>query len=149
MKVGDTLEAAIWLDGCETPEMRALFMKTGRQAFEDTGAVIGPVTWVEKYPGEDRVPPVPDHVQGPDVRLLVVEATVIALSSPDSMFLDELEPDDLRRLRRITRRAYAKMFPKRALLTDRQCDTLINDLGPDSAAEALQAGEADVARVLH
>lgn len=55
-------------------------------------------------PGDERVPGVPDHIQGQDVRLLVGEAlvlgrkTVLKLNS----FLNDLDPKDLTRLRQIT-----------------------------------------------
>ena len=142
---GDTVECAIWVDGRETAEQRQQFehdvqeaMVNGQRAH---GAILGPVTWTEKRPGEQRVPPVPEHIAGPDVRLLVAEARVIGLvanlNNPVG-FVHELEPDDHALLRRITRREYQKQYPGQPRLTDRQCDTLINDLGPDAALETLR-----------
>ena len=63
-------------------------------------------------------------------------------------FLAELEPSDLARLRRITRAAYARAFPWRRPLTDRQADTIICDLGPEAALDSLSAGRVDVMRTL-
>ena len=68
---------------------------------------------------------------------------------PTSWFTDDLGSDDLARLRRVTREAYARLFPVRSRLTDRQCDTIINDLGPEAAADALRRGMADITPVLH
>lgn len=163
VRVGDTLESAIWLDGTEKPEQVAMHklnvQQTLEQANEASGAVTGPIRWSEKKPGDERVPEVPDHIQGDDVRLLVAECDVLNVRPSESKFLAELEPGDLRRLRKITRDAHKtwwrKTFPRHAWPrpSDRQCDTLINDLGPDVAYEALQKGwtrlAGDEAETLH
>jgi len=147
--VGDTLEAAIWIDGRETIEDRVRFQKDVIASLETYcarhGRAIGPVTWVEKKPGEPRVPPVPAHIKGPLVRLLVAEAPVIAepgIKIVRPGFVHDLEPNDAALLRRITRKQYRKAYPDRRRypdLTDRQADTLINDLGPDAALATLRA----------
>jgi hypothetical protein len=146
MKPGDTVECAIWMDGRETPEQRQQFEKDVQIAMVEGqaqhGAILGPVIWAEKQPGDDRVPPVPEHIAGPNVRLLVAEARVIGLvaniNNPVG-FVHDLEPDDHALLRRITRRQYEVQYPGQLRLTDRQCDTLINDLGPDAALATLQS----------
>ncbi len=147
--VGDTLEAAIWLDGRETIENRVRFQKDVIAQLEAYcaryGRAIGPVTWCEKKPGDMRVPPVPSHIQGPNVRLLVAEAPVVAepgikIAKPG--FVHDLEPNDAALLRRITKKQYRKAYPDRRRypdLTDRQADTLINDLGPDAALDTLRS----------
>lgn len=150
VRVGDTLETAIWLTGMESEILKARFKADAKKAMENAnkfnGVVTGPLRWTEKRPGEDRVPPVPDHIQGPDVRLLVAEADVLNVLGPESKFLAELEPADLTRLRKITREAH-KLWWRRNMpgrryerITDRQADTLINDLGPEVAYEALRKG---------
>ena len=113
-------------------------METARQQ----NTALTPLRGTEKRPGDDRVPPVPDHIQGPDVLLLVAEADVQVLMGYDpGNFLAELEPRDLGRLRGITRAAYARRYPVRAPLTNPQCDTLINDLGLDAALASLEHGQ--------
>ncbi len=157
MNPGEVLETAMWADGTETVEQLAKFETDIREQLawfaENEGVIIGPLVIAVKKPGDDRVPQVPDHIAGPDVRLLVGEAKVVCRAPHfdigESRFVDELEPNDLNRLRAITRKGYARAFPRRVRLTDRQCDTIINDLGPDAALDALRAGEADVLRVLH
>jgi len=152
VKVGDVLETAIWADGRETAEQRQRFKRDMGVALNQiaSGLVLGPIIFTEKRPGDERVPEVPDHIQGPDVRLLIAEAIVIArlpdLNVQQGAFIAELEPDDLARLRRITRMSYALQKPFMVPLTDRQCDTIINDLGPDAALDTLRAG---LAKVLH
>ena len=151
---GSMFEFALWADGTEKPEVLAQFDADVNEAFANVAArhnvVLGPVKRSTKRPGEDRVPDVPKRLQGPDVRLLVAEAQVIctAPANSNNLFLSELEPKDLRRLRVITRAAYAKVFPKAKPLTDRQCDTLVSDLGPDAALDTLRGQEPDVLRVL-
>lgn len=145
---GDVLESAIWLDGTETVAERARFANDVAEAMRAWGRrhgrEIGPVTWIEKRPGDDRVPPVPDHIAGPNVRLLVAEAMIVTegpIQRAKVGFVDDLEPSDAALLRRVTRRAYRRQYPNRRThpdLTDRQCDTLINDLGPDAAVETLR-----------
>lgn len=155
MNIGDTLDAALWIDGRETAEQRRRFEIDVSAALaegqEEHGVIIGPVIWTEKKPGEERVPPVPDHIQGPDVRLLVGTAKVIAFMPVfgESRFYDDLEPDDQERLRRITRKAYKRDFPGYPRLTDRQCETLINDLGPEAGLDALRANDTDIRKVLN
>ena len=145
MKPGDVLENSIWMNGDETAEMRARYKSDVEMLMEETrvhaGFVLGPVTWSVKRPGEDRVPPVPDHIQGPDVTLLVGEAPIYAVEPPQGHFVtDELEKSDLMKLRKATRKAYRKQYPGRITLSDAQCDTVINDLGPEVAMEELRRG---------
>lgn len=146
MKPGQTVETAMWLDGNETPAQAAQFRQDVLTAMLEVarqqGMALSPLRWTEKHPGDDKVPEVPDHIQGPDVRLLVAEADVMACLEKVGVgnFLAELEPRDLMRLRRVTRKAYAKQFPMYHPLTDRQADTLINDLGPDAALASLETG---------
>lgn len=154
-EIGSVLECAIWLDGRETPTDRRQFeadVRTSMQAqAARDGIRIGPMTWTEKKPGEARVPPPPDHITGPNVRLLVGEAIVTGheiVVWQKVGFVDDLEPRDLEILRRITRKKYAEEYPLHALsngpLTDRQCDTLINDLGPDVAVSTLESARAEI-----
>lgn len=70
--VGDLLECAIWLDGTETEQQVKDWKERDcisalTQMAAGSMVIIGPVDYEIKYPGEDRVPPVPDHVSGPDV----------------------------------------------------------------------------------
>ena len=146
MKPGDVLEAAIWLDGRETAEHRTLYEADLQEQLARAGnlhgMVIGPLMWAEKRLGEDRVPKVPDHIVGPDVRLLVAEARVVC-RMPDytdagGSFVHELDPADLARLRAITRHAHAWRKPGERRLTDAECDAVIEEIGPDSALRTLK-----------
>lgn len=143
MKTGDVIESAIWLSGDESAEDRRRFEADVTHALTELcdhfGFLHGPVMFVEKRPGDDRVPPVPDHIQGQRVRLLVAEAEVVSRKpeqTPDS-FVANLEPDDLRRLREITQRAYMRQFRGRRL-TDGQLDEVIEGIGPDAALDCLR-----------
>ena len=146
MSPGDTLETAIWVDGNETPaqwqQFKADVLEQMTAEVAASGYAISPLRWRTKKPGDERVPARPPHVDGPDVRLLVGEATVMPALS--SNFLADLEPKDLTLLRGITRRAYARQYPAQPPLSDRQADTLINDLGPDAAVAALERGLATI-----
>lgn len=139
LRPGDVLEIAIWLDGTETPALRARFDKDLCTNLAEMagieGMIIGPLIMAEKRPGEDRVPKVPDHIQGPDVRLLVGEARVICrqpfFALPGS-FVGDLDRKDLARLREITRRAAPEQ------LSDMECERIIEEIGPAAAIEALR-----------
>jgi hypothetical protein len=148
LKIGEVIEAAIWLNGEETHEMRLQFALDLRAGLESTaaenGVAIGPFTETIKRPGDDRVPPVPDNVQGIDVRLLVFEATVIGAALADEgNFIAELEPSDLERLRQIARRAFARLNPDKPPLSIERCDEFINQNGPDIALAALRQQVGD------
>ena len=140
---GDALETAIWLDGAETRRQVACFERdicaklaeiAGRE-----GVIIGPLLMTEKRPGEDRVPQVPDHVQGMNVRLLVGEAAVLGPAfKSEGAFVADLEPKDLERLRTILRRVHQAYNPGKPELSQDKCDEYINQNGPDAALEALR-----------
>lgn len=144
MNIGETVEiCAIWLAGTETPEHFRQFHADVDEALKSQAGRynLSPITWTEKKPGEDRVPPVPAHIDGPNVRLLVGEAVIVSLRQSMKTpvgFVHDLEPNDRALLRRITRRVRKRMFPYEGEITDRQCDTVINDLGPDAALETLK-----------
>lgn len=144
MRLGDTMEAAIWLAGTETPEQRTRYEADVRKAISrasrDSGLIHGPVVFTELKPGDARVPEVPAHITGPDVRLLVAEADAVdhLVVIERSGFVSDLDPIDLERLRLITRRQHERSEPGAARLTDEQADSIIEALGPDAAADAVR-----------
>lgn len=145
LAAGRLIETAIWLDGTETDEdMRRWKEETIPASIRDVErrdkVLTGPITFTEKRPGDDRVPPVPKHIHGPNVRLLVAEAMVVGAAKPiiEVGFIGDLTDEDLVKLRRLTRGAYAKQNPTHPALTDRQCDQIINMLGPQSAVATLR-----------
>jgi len=144
MRIGDVIESAIWITGDEAPALREQYKNDVCRAIDDLcaehGFEHGPVQFIEKLPGSNRVPPAPDHVQGSRVRLLVAEASLVGVSVATShgSFVANLEKKDLERLRTITRRAWAKTHPD-DVLTDKQCDDYIEELGPDTAVDMIRA----------
>lgn len=141
---GDMFEMAIWLNGEETPEnVKRWKEETCKNAVSDAEAehnvIIGPVSFLIKRPGEDRVPQVPDHIKGIDVRLLVAQATVFAFKptlNDGPGFIHDVEPNDLAVLRKATREAHSKRYPGQRL-NNKQCDQIINSLGPEVALKTL------------
>lgn len=145
MKLGDTITASIWLDGRETPAMRAEYEMQVADAMNelcnDKGFRHGPLRFEEKLPKSDpRVPEVPDHIQGPDVRLLIGEADIVGLVVIETgrAFIGDLDRLDLERLRHITRKSFVESNPGQ-ILTDMECDDVIEELGPEAAYEAIRS----------
>ena len=144
MKLGVIIESAVWLDGRETAEDRERFEEDVRNAIHTVctgeGWLHTPVKFAEKHPFDDDVPDVPDHVQGYRVRLLIGAAEVTGKapeSKPDS-FVANLDRKDLVRLRRMTRDAHAKSMYGDWVLSDRECDKVIEECGPEAALAALR-----------
>lgn len=156
MKAGDIAEVAIWMTGTETPEhlhhWKTVICRTiAEEAERQHHVTLGPWTFAEKRPGEDRVPPVPDHVHGPDVRLLVAEAKIgpgRPVILKESGFVADLDKNDLERLRIITRRVHARKAPGDRL-SDRHCDQIIEALGPETAVKTLSDDRIARRRHLH
>lgn len=145
MKPGETFESAIWLDGCETPEMvrqfKADVVDTIDRTCVENHLLRAPVRFIEKKPGDNRVPPVPDHIQGLDVRLLVGEADITGYAPRPTKraFVSELEQKDLDQLRAATRHAF-EVNNSGQSITDMQCDDVIEELGPETALRTLGSG---------
>jgi hypothetical protein len=135
MKIGDLAECAIWLDGTESEAMLkqwATDCPYVMASSQEPKLKLGPVAFEIKRPGEDRVPQVPGHVKGPEVRLLVATAEVIGFERPAPSFLNELSEADLVKLRAATRKAHGKKLP------DSVCDQIIERLGPVAATQDMR-----------
>lgn len=137
MKPGDTIENAVWVSGSESPGALERYEAMVRESFaaasDEYHIVLGPMRTLVKRPGDDRVPPVPDRITGPDVRLIVYEADVLCRAPEVNTrhFVGDLEPKDLERLREVVRR-------RAPHLTDLECDDVIEQLGPEAAIATLE-----------
>lgn len=146
LNIGMPIEVSVWLTGRETPNQIDAFKKDCAEEVTAFGVmnnvVMGAPVFTEKRPGEDRVPQVPLHIHGPDVRMLICEALVVAertMIVKSSGFVQDLDLVDLAKLREITRRAHQKARPIEMPLTDVQCDAIIEELGPTAALRTLGA----------
>lgn len=134
---GDLVECAIWLDGRESDAMlrqwkadAAYLMANGQEPV----LKLGPVSFEIKRPGGERVPPVPERISGPDVRLLIATAEVIGFETArKASFIGDLAEVDLVKLRGLTRRQHGH----RGSLSDAQCDQIIERIGPVAAGQVL------------
>ena len=141
MRIGQVVEASIWMTGDEAPELRTRYEQDVRAAISELctteGFAHGPVTFMEKRPEDDRVPEAPDHIQGSRVRLLVAEAELVgmAVQTSKGSFVANLDKKDLSRLRTITRREALTVGKK---LTDQELDEYLEQFGPEAAVEALR-----------
>jgi hypothetical protein len=142
MKIEDIVESAGWLTGTETPADRVRYEQDVAEAMDylcaQEGLSVGPVRFTEKRPGAEDVPPVPDHISGPAVRLLVGESTITGRRPRTSVgsFVANLDKIDLDRLRRITRKAHSRTQP--TILNDQDCDEIIEQIGPEAALDTLR-----------
>jgi len=148
LNIGMPVEVAVWLTGRETGAQierwrRDVAAELGRFELEN-GVLLGERVWTEKRPGEDRVPKVPAHISGPNVRLWVCEACVAAPARPviekATGFVHDLDKRDLERLRALTREAHAAAWPTAPILTDAECDEVIERVGPGVALKRLYDG---------
>jgi hypothetical protein len=141
-----TGELAMWITDDDPPqkikwwreeEVPRLF----RESAEAAGVRIGPISFYELAPGEDRAGWPPDCVQGINVRLLVAEADIIGLAHVQAgpkPFSMDLSYPDLQKLRSATRRAYGRVLAADGKtwrpMTDVECDKIIDMMGPEVAA---------------
>lgn len=147
--VGMPLETSVWLKGTESAAQleqwrRDCTSELGCFAAAN-GVTLTAPTWTEKLPGEDRVPPVPAHISGPAVRLLICEARVDGPAKPVIVkatgFTADLDARDLGRLRAITRRVHRRLQPADGTLSDAECDEIIEQVGIESALKTLRGAE--------
>lgn len=147
MREGDVIESSIWLDGKETPEQRREHEELVKfnidKLCEENGYLHGPVMFVEKKPGEERVPPVPKHIEESAddlsrICLLVAEAAVTGKRPllPKGSFLANLDKHDLERLRSLTKSKAMDAYG--VVLSDHTADQIIEEAGPEAAVEALR-----------
>ncbi len=142
MIVGEVIINSIWITGDEPEGMKERYKKDILDSFDvlcrKEGFVHGPITMYEKRPG-DGIVPVPDHIQGSKVRLLILEAELVeklAVQSEPTSFVSNLDRVDLAKLRKITRDRAAKDL--RRIISREECDEIIEELGPDAALDTLR-----------
>ena len=91
MQLGEVAEIAMWADGRETTDDLKKFsmdIKFGIERLGDKeGLIFSPIRVNELRPGEGRSPKVPKHISGPNVRLIVGEATVMGFRAKGSLKL--------------------------------------------------------------
>jgi len=140
MRIGDIVGVALWITGEESHELRRnIEMDLSLEIENACGPwLCGPIIFTEKKPGEDRVPPVPNHIHGNAIKLLVAEANIIAPKPVTSTgsFTANLEIKDLVRLRQITRNLIHRT--QGIVLSDAECDEIIDNLGPEVALDSLR-----------
>lgn len=141
LRTGEIIVYALWLTKeelqGEEQDAKDFIKRAMADSAEEWGIVLGEPSWSHKSEGDDNIPPSPEK----DATLLVAEAKVLMMVPDESRFATELSTKDLERLRKITRDNYFKHYPM-LRLTDAQCDTIINEFGPDVAVATLR-GEVD------
>jgi len=145
-KVGDVMEVSLWFN-FEKPGEAEKAKEGIYKAFilteEKHGVRLGPVDFEVLAPGDERVPEPPGHFGGTPKLMLgfaIVEKLVYQTIGGNHGFTQDLEPDDLETLRALTRKAHKQHKPLAVPLTDEQADTVINEVGPETAMKSLDSG---------
>lgn len=145
MKPGQIAETGIWITGEETEEeLRKWKMETIEDIFDvaqfESGTVFGEIEFETLDPSNERCPSVPSHIHGAHVQMLVAFAPVLRYQAgalPPMTFVQDLEKDDLELLRKIARKAWMRDNPGHRL-TDYECDSVIEKIGPKTAMKVLK-----------
>lgn len=144
LRPGEVLQTGVWLTGMEAEGMPERFANDMRANLDSmataNGVIIGTLEMTFMRPGEERVPPVPDEIHGPNVRFLVAEATVVSVLpvANESNFVADLDEKDLTRLVTILRRVHQSYNPGKPELSLEKCHEYINLNGPDAALAAMR-----------
>lgn len=146
LKSNDTAQLALWVSDDDPPNLIKEWKEIhAPKAFKDSaeacGVILGPISFHELKPGQDRAGTPPDSAQGINVRLIVAECDIVGLlpqPEAQSLFTYDLERADLENMRLATRRAYGLVLAADGKtlreLRDDECDKIINLIGPDAAA---------------
>ncbi len=146
LKIGEELEGAWWFDGRESEAGISIWRGDMVTAFAEISktehVLLSPIEFTEFQPGDHRTPQVPDHIQGPNVRMLVASCRVLAFAprftGAGPLFTEQLDKVDLARLRLITRRVHQKARRGSIPMSDFECDKIINAIGPETAFKTLR-----------
>lgn len=147
IKIGATLETAIWYDANVTPDPVAVSGAQIADAFKhrcETNKIkVSDPKFKILKPGDDRVPEVPrwlEKTPGVIPRLLLAEVVVLGTLEPDlPELVGDLDKKDLQKLRAATRRQHRKTRPHEKPLSDHECDKIINAAGINVVMEQLRS----------
>ena len=148
-KVGTVCQAAAWYHNLIAKDAAKTMVRSAfRQTEENEGVVFGPIVWGQMDPLDAGVPAPPENVKG-DVGILRGEAAVIVVM-PERLsagFSRDLPTRELDVMRQVTRDAHSKARPEAELLTDMQCDVVIDEIAPVTAEsiirEAVDSGQVN------
>lgn len=141
LKIGDILPAALWYNPWQPQDYdraKEGITETLGLVAENDGVTISPVTFEVLEWNDDRLPEPPKWAHN-GVKCLLGEAVITGYVSDIKVtsFLADLDKKDLERLRDIQRRVHRKYYPGE-VLTDAQCDSLIEQIGPEAAFDAVK-----------
>lgn len=138
-KLGEAVQGAMWFTGEETPERKRELVEQIKTEISTTvegaGFAHGEFRGTIMMPGEADCPEVPDHIQGVEVVLMILEVDIVCRlpNLTKRSFVGDLDRKDLMRIRAITRGAHLSANPGSVPLTDAECDDIIERIGPESA----------------
>ena len=138
MKIGDILEpASMWYNADHPKEKEAA--ERGIESVltmmaEEDNVVIGPIEWETLDPMSPRLPEPPGIFQG-TIRCRVGYAYVVAHKETGYSMSGDLSDEDRETMRIATRKKWAQVHGE--ILSDEDCDKLLDQVGPEAAAETI------------
>lgn len=148
METDPEIELAIWYNAADLLDPIGAFGASVEEALVQIchrkNVVCGKISYEILRPGDDRVPPVPrwlEQIENVAPRLLFARTRGVVSSFVRRSLglVDDLDEKDKIRLRVLTRNKHQQMHPDLLLLTDQQCDVLINQLGMEVIIEQLRS----------
>jgi len=147
IKPGNEVEFAIWYDANEHLDPINSCSESIKDALDaicsKNNVGHGEISYEVLKPGDDRVPFVPrwlETINGVIPRLLVATTKTMGnLHQGPTGIIGDLDKKDIARLRVITRRAHQKAHPKTTLLTDQECDRIVDQVGIEVVMDQLRS----------
>lgn len=128
--IGELIERSLWYSGdCADQKRKA--EKLIRSEFGKSVWTFGLIQFENLSPGDARVPEPPERFHQENPKLLLGFAEIIGTPQIDKKLSEDLEQEDLEKLRAATRRNVA------ANLTDAECDEIIDQCGPEAGARVI------------
>lgn len=145
-KPGEELELALWFDASKNPDPVFQAGDSFKEVFDHVCEMNkvrhGDVTFDILKPGDDSVPEVPrwlETTKGAVPRLVIAYTTILgtAIEAPKGI-LGDLDIKDVMKLRVIVRNIYRMHYPDQSVITDTECDAIIDNMGMEAVMEQLQ-----------
>ena len=135
--MAELFEASLWYNA-DIPAEKTAAKEGIQETFLRTAVLhatrFGPISYEDLTVFDQRIPTPPPQMKG-NIRCLYGSAKTIGELESLQGITSDLTDEDIRNLRHVTRRAYLKAGGP--VLTDEECDQLINEHGPEVIREEI------------